>query len=115
MPEEFGIHSFLASNTVTDDYYPKLAGILFELAVRLHKRTGAKIKFINLSGGVGIAYRPDQRSNDIAAIGEGVRKSLRKSLCPQAWVMSPSLPRWAALCWPLRRTGHDRAAPEAHL
>ena len=86
--EEFGIHSFLASNTVTDDYYPKLAGILFELAVRLHKRTGAKIKFINLSGGVGIAYRPDQRSNDIAAIGEGVRKKFEEILVPAAWVMS---------------------------
>ena len=80
--EQFGIHSFLASNTVTDDYYPKLAGILFELAVRLHKRTGAKIKFINLSGGVGIAYRPDQRSNDIAAIGEGVRKVYEEVLVP---------------------------------
>ena len=80
--EQFGIHSFLASNTVTDDYYPKLAGILFELAVRLHKRTGAKIKFINLSGGVGIAYRPDQRSNDIAAIGEGVRKKFEEILVP---------------------------------
>ena len=80
--EEFGIHSFLASNTVTDDYYPKLAGILFELAVRLHKRTGAKIKFINLSGGVGIAYRPDQRSNDITAIGEGVRKKFEEILVP---------------------------------
>ena len=80
--KEFGIHAFLASNTVTDDYYPKLAGILFELAVRLHKRTGAKIKFINLSGGVGIAYRPDQRSNDIAAIGEGVRKKFEEILVP---------------------------------
>ena len=80
--EQFGIHSFLASNTVTDDYYPKLAGVLFELAVRLHKRTGAKIKFINLSGGVGIAYRPDQRSNDIAAIGEGVRKKFEEILVP---------------------------------
>ena len=67
---------------MTDDYYPKLAGILFELAVRLHKRTGAKIKFINLSGGVGIAYRPDQRSNDIAAIGEGVRKKFEEILVP---------------------------------
>ena len=80
--EDFGIHAFLASNTVTDDYYPKLAGVLFELAVRLHKRTGAKIKFINLSGGVGIAYRPDQRSNDIAAIGEGVRKKFEEILVP---------------------------------
>ena len=80
--EEFGIHAFLASNTVTDEYYPKLAGILFRLAVRLHERTGARIKFINLSGGVGIAYRPDQRSNDIARIGEGVRKQFEEILVP---------------------------------
>ncbi|MGN0983294.1 MAG: diaminopimelate decarboxylase [Gemmiger sp.] len=80
--EEFGIHAFLASNTVTDAYYPKLAGILFELAVRLHERTGAKIKFINLSGGVGIAYKPDQRENDILKIGEGVRQKFEEILVP---------------------------------
>ena len=72
--EEFGIHAFLASNTVTNEYYPKLAGILFGLAVRLQQETGAKIKFINLSGGVGIPYRPDQEPNDILAIGEGVHQ-----------------------------------------
>ena len=80
--EEFGIHSFLASNTVTDDYYPKLAGVLFELAVRLHKRTGAKIKFINLSGGVGIPYKPWQEPNDIMAIGEGVHRAFDEVLVP---------------------------------
>ena len=61
---------------------PRTASTSFELAVRLHKRTGAKIKFINLSGGVGIAYRPDQRSNDITAIGEGVRKKFEEILVP---------------------------------
>lgn len=80
--ENFGIHAFLASNTVTDDYYPELAGILFELAVRLHKRTGANIRYINLSGGVGIAYRPEQRNNDIMTIGEGVRKKFEEILVP---------------------------------
>lgn len=79
---EFGIHAFLASNTVTDDYYPELAGILFRLAVRLKERTGAKIKFINLSGGVGIAYKPGQRQNDIMAIGEGVRRQYEAILTP---------------------------------
>ena len=58
--EEFGIHSFLASNTVTNEYYPMLARELFKLAVDLQKETGAHVKFINLSGGVGIPYRPDQ-------------------------------------------------------
>ena len=73
--KNFGIHAFLASNTVTNEYYPQLAGQLFELAVRLQKETGAKIRFINLSGGVGIPYRPDQEPNDIAAIGEGVHQA----------------------------------------
>ena len=80
--KQFGIHSFLASNTVTNEYYPKLAGELFELAVKLHKQTGAEIKFINLSGGVGIPYQPDQEPNDIMAIGEGVRKAFEEILIP---------------------------------
>ncbi|MBR4101039.1 MAG: diaminopimelate decarboxylase [Oscillospiraceae bacterium] len=78
----FGIHSFLASNTVTNDYYPTLAKQLFELAVELHEQTGAEIKFINLSGGVGVAYHPDQEPNDILAIGEGVRKVYEEILVP---------------------------------
>ncbi len=78
----FGIHSFLASNTVTNDYYPTLAKQLFELAVELHEQTGAEIRFINLSGGVGVAYHPDQTPNDILAIGEGVRKVYEEILVP---------------------------------
>ncbi|MGN0378616.1 MAG: diaminopimelate decarboxylase [Butyrivibrio sp.] len=72
--KRFGIHSFLASNTVTNDYYPELARILFELAVEIRDKTGCDIKFINLSGGVGIPYKPDQEPNDILKIGEGVHK-----------------------------------------
>ena len=72
--KHFGIHSFLASNTVSNEYYPTLAKILFELAVELRDKTGADIKFINLSGGVGVAYKPDQTPNDIAVIGAGVHK-----------------------------------------
>ena len=78
----FGIHSFLASNTISNEYYPALAGTLFELAVELRNRTGVDIKFINLSGGVGIAYRPEQEANDIMAIGEGVRLAYEKILVP---------------------------------
>ena len=80
--KEFGIHSFLASNTVTNEYYPTLAKILFELAVELHEKTGAHIKFINLSGGVGVPYRPEQEGNDIEVIGEGVRKAFEEVLVP---------------------------------
>ncbi len=81
--KRFGIHSFLASNTVTNEYYPMLAKMLFELAVKLEKETGAKVAFINLSGGVGIPYRPEQEPNDIYAIGEGVRKAFEEVLVPE--------------------------------
>lgn len=80
--EDFGIHAFLASNTVTNDYYSKLARILFELAVRLERETGAHVAFINLSGGVGIPYLPEQQANDIHAIGEGVHAAYDEILVP---------------------------------
>ena len=80
--QEFGIHAFLASNTVTNDYYPVLAKELFELAVKLEKETGADITFINLSGGVGIPYTPDMEANDIRAIGAGVKKVYEEVLVP---------------------------------
>ena len=80
--KHFGIHAFLASNTVTNEYYPTLAKTLFEVAVRLKNETGADIRFINLSGGIGVPYRPDQEPNDIRAIGEGVRKVYEEVLVP---------------------------------
>ncbi len=81
--KHFGIHAFLASNTTTNEYYPELAGRLFQLAVRLRKATGAHIAFVNLSGGVGVDYRPDQPQNDIKAIGDGVRLRYNEILVPE--------------------------------
>ena len=80
--EEFGIHAFLASNTISNDYYPALAAILFRTAVELREETGCHITFINLSGGVGVPYRPEQPANDIAVIGEGVRRAYEEILVP---------------------------------
>ncbi|MGN0607429.1 MAG: diaminopimelate decarboxylase [Oscillospiraceae bacterium] len=80
--KKFGMHAFLASNTVSNDYYPTLAEILFKTAVEIKELTGISISFINLSGGVGVAYRPDQTPNDIMVIGEGVRKAYEKILVP---------------------------------
>lgn len=80
--KHFGLHAFLASNTVGTGYYPKLARILFELAVELKNLTGVHIAFINLSGGVGIQYRPDMPGNDILAIGEGVKQAYEEVLVP---------------------------------
>ena len=80
--KHFSIHAFLASNTVTNEYYPMLAKILFELAVKLKEETGVHIAFINLSGGIGIPYRPDQEPNDILTIGDGVRRVYEEILVP---------------------------------
>ena len=79
---EFGLHSFLASNTLSNEYYPVLARMLFQLAVELKEETGCRVTFINLSGGVGVPYHPDQPENDIAVIGEGVRKAYEEILVP---------------------------------
>lgn len=80
--KHFGLHAFLASNTTTNDYYPELARILFKTAVSLKEKTGVHIAFINLSGGIGIPYRPEQKPADIIAIGEGVRKAFEDELVP---------------------------------
>nr|MCR5104933.1 diaminopimelate decarboxylase [Eubacterium sp.] len=80
--EELGMHSFLASNTVTNEYYPALAGILFELAVKIQEKAGVKLSFINLSGGVGVPYDPEKEPNNIAIIGEGVHKKFDEILVP---------------------------------
>jgi diaminopimelate decarboxylase len=80
--KEFGIHSFLASNTVTNDYYPELARQLFILAVEIKEETGVELSFINLSGGIGVNYRPEETANDIAIIGEGVHKVFDEVLVP---------------------------------
>ncbi len=79
---EFGLHSFLASNTLSNEYYPVLARMLFQLALELKEETGCRVTFINLSGGVGVPYHPDQPENDIAVIGEGVRKAYEEILVP---------------------------------
>lgn len=80
--KRFGMHAFLASNTLTNEYYPILAGILFRTAVEIKEKTGVQLSFINLSGGVGVPYKPDQPANDIKVIGEGVRKAYEEILVP---------------------------------
>ncbi len=81
--KRFGIHAFLASNTLSDDYYPALARILFRLALKIRDKAGVTLSFINLSGGVGIAYKPDQRANNIAVIGSKVREAYEEVLVPE--------------------------------
>ncbi|EHI74784.1 diaminopimelate decarboxylase [Streptococcus criceti] len=80
--KNFGLHAFLASNTVTNDYYPTLAGQLFELALEIREETGVELSFINLSGGIGVDYSPADKQNDIAVIGQGVHEKFDQILVP---------------------------------
>lgn len=80
--ERFGIHAFLVSAAEGNDYYPELARILFKLAVELSRETGADIRFINLSGGIGIPYYPGDQAPDIMKIGGEVRKIYDETLVP---------------------------------
>ena len=108
--KHFGIHAFLASNTISDAYYPELAAILFRLAVRVHEATGAHIGYINLSGGVGIPYRPDQPATDVLAVGEGVRK-VYEEIFPQGGVaLKTELGRWMTgnMGWLVTRVIHEK-------
>ena len=113
--KEFGIHAFLASNTVTDDYYPRTGRDSVPAGGAPERTHRCKIKFINLSGGVGIAYKPGQRQNDIMAIGEGVRRQYEAILTLPGWAMWRSIPKWAASCWPLTAVWSPRYPPETHL
>ena len=73
--EEFGLHAFLVSNTRAPDYYPAMAAMLMELALEIHRELGAKVFMVNLSGGIGIPYRPEEEPVDIAKVGERVREA----------------------------------------
>lgn len=80
--ERFGLHAFLASNTLGEDYYPTLASILFDEAASIKKELGVSISFVNLSGGIGIPYRPGQKPNNIEMISRGVKAEFDKILVP---------------------------------
>ena len=102
---QFGIHALLASNAGSNEYYPELAAQLFRLAVRLHRATGLHIAFVNLSGGVGVDYRPEQPACDIAAIGEGVRRQYEA-------ILKPAGMEDVAICTEM---GRFMLAPHGHL
>jgi diaminopimelate decarboxylase len=80
--KRFGIHAFLASNMIDPDYYPRLAEILFKLAVKVNAETGANVTFVNLSGGIGIPYRPEDKAPDLDYIGRKVQEAHERIVAP---------------------------------
>ena len=92
--KRFGLHAFLSSNNTDTNYYPTLAGILFRVGREMAEKTGLALDFINLSGGVGIPYRPEQLATDIMAVGEGVRKAYEEVFPEGGVAIKTELGRW---------------------
>ncbi len=106
----FGLHAFLSSNTMTPTYYPELARILLRLGRRMAAETGLRFAFINLSGGVGIPYRPEDPPVDIAAVGEGVRKVYEEEVPEGGVGVKTELGRWMTgpFGWVVTRAVHEK-------
>lgn len=80
--KRFGLHAFLASNMIETDYYATLSRILFGLAVELNDTLGADVVFVNLSGGIGIPYRPEDKPVDIDSVGKTVKAAYDEIILP---------------------------------
>ncbi|OGG70975.1 diaminopimelate decarboxylase [Candidatus Kaiserbacteria bacterium RIFCSPHIGHO2_12_FULL_53_13] len=72
--ERFGLHTMVVSNELRTDYFIETARMLFDLAGEIREKTGAELEFINLGGGLGIPYKPEQSEVDLAAISDGIRR-----------------------------------------
>ena len=70
----FGLHTMVASNELDPEYIIDTAKLLFALVGEISEKVGIDFEFVNIGGGIGIPYRPDQRAMDIAYVGEGIRK-----------------------------------------
>ena len=106
----FGLHAFLSSNTREESYFPELAELLLRLGMELSGETGLRFAFIDLSGGVGIPYRPEDPAPDIRRIGEGVREAFGRA-CPEGGVgIKTELGRWmTGPCgWLVTRAVHEK-------
>ncbi len=72
--KRFGLHTMVASNELDAKYFIETAQILFDLVVELSAELGIKVEFVNIGGGIGIPYKPEEEAVDLAFVGEGIRK-----------------------------------------
>ena len=76
----FGLHTMVASNELNPDYFVETAALLFDLVEEIHSRTGVRIEVINLGGGVGIPYRPDDIAVDMPYVSAGVERHYEEKI-----------------------------------
>ncbi len=77
---KFGVHTFIASNELNPDYFVDTADMLFDLAFEIKDKLRIRIGFVNISGGIGIPYHPDEQKVNLAFVGEGIRKKYQEKI-----------------------------------
>ena len=80
--KRFGLHTMVASNELNPDYFVETAQLLFTLAVELKERVGVSVEFVNLGGGIGIPYRPEQVAVDYDYVAKGIKAVYDKTIVP---------------------------------
>jgi len=80
--KRFGMHTMVASNLLDNNFFVQTARSMFELALDIFRKTGVRIEFVNLGGGFGIAYRPDQTPLNLNKIGEEIHSEYETHILP---------------------------------
>ncbi len=80
--KHFGLHTMIASNELDPYYFVDTAKMLFELVVEIKRTLDIHIEFINIGGGIGIPYKPDQKAVDLSIISDGTRKAYESMIRP---------------------------------
>lgn len=76
----FGVHTFIASNELNPDYFVDTTEMLFDLAIEIKEKLGIGLEFVNISGGIGIPYKPDEKKVDLEYIGERIRNNYQSKI-----------------------------------
>jgi diaminopimelate decarboxylase len=88
--KRFGLHTMVASNELNTDYFVETARILFEVIVEISQKVGISFEFVNLGGGIGIPYRPDQERVSFDEVAAGVKKAYDETI-GKAGVAAPTV------------------------
>ena len=80
--KHFGLHTMVASNELNPDFFIDTAKLLFELCAEIKEKTGVRIEFVDLGGGIGIPYRPEQKAVDYDYVAKGIKNEYDKILIP---------------------------------
>lgn len=80
--KHFGLHTMVASNELNPAFFVDTAKLVFELAAEIKEKTGVRIEFVDLGGGLGIPYKPEQKAVDYDEVAKGIRAEYDRVVVP---------------------------------